>query len=311
MFGITWGGVQVAANRKQVIWVQNLQNANTYYSFGLPPEVGPNGNPTSSFNSWMSNMTLGNGTDTIASVMINSNYDRMLFTDNSQNLSFYYWSSGVNTWNPSSGQPISLGMLSGFNSNGKMVRLSSDGTLVGVYGNNNSSYPTYQAFSWTNPAVVPSMVGSSPISITSSGYPSSLQYSFPVAMSSNGQIQILSGGQNNEAQGFYISYNYGNSWIPRTEGNGTYGANIAFILISQDGSYINFILNNPSSFIFQQYQSYTTTPSTVQVNSPFATADASQWPSAYPSGPSSIQSALDLIARFMNTNFNVAWKSQT
>jgi hypothetical protein len=130
-------------------------------------------------------------------------------------------------------------------------------------------------------------------------------------MSSNGQIQILSGGQNNGVQGFYISYNYGNSWITRTEGNMSYGANIAFILISQDGSYINFFLNNISSYIFQQYQSYTATPSTVKVITPFVTSDASKWPSAYPSGPSSIQSALDLIARFLNTQFNEGWQFQT
>jgi hypothetical protein len=192
----------------------------------------------------------------------------------------------------------------------KTAVLSGDGSLICVYAYNtaNSGPPYYMTvtevncvrYAWGEASTEPIELGV--INIANIDVQSVTMSGIPAGMTANGGVQMISVWDQMTAfsNGTYISYNGGLSWEDRQDiTSPSYQ-----IHFSPDGSYttqFNLTTNNGQNVILQ---AYTPTPVNTVVETPFTSSDPTQWPSAYqPDGPPTVQAALDIIAKFMNTYY--------
>jgi len=152
-----------------------------------------------------------------------------------------------------------------------MARLSSDGTRISVYyGDTNLLINNYL---WTNlESLIIADLG--PIRVTN-------PY---LSISSDGKYQIASTTATN---GIRVSSNYGATWTLRD--SGTLASNFYYHLISADGITTNIL---DAAKLYQSIGTYTYTPVI-----PYLPAVANNWPT----GPSSVGQALDLVAAYFST----------
>jgi len=284
----SWGGIRISTDGQIVIaWL----TSNQYY-------ITKNIIPTNS-NDWSSE----GFTYFTVDVQMSSNGDRVL-QFGTDFMSRYIQGFKVNRSEGLanlSTSPSNSIQLSGFSSSN--ISLSGDGTRIGIYGSSNISTIISQQFSWSiSGSGSITQVGSNN-TIVSGGWYSA----FPTAMSSNGAVQLIAGGQN-DSQGAYISYNYGVTWsqIAQSSNPNIIGTSWYYILVTSDATYIN-VFPSPGSTAWGQCLA--TSPTIMLTNIPYTPAAPLTWPSA--AQPTTIGGALDLIARFFNTNyqFSSSWQS--
>jgi hypothetical protein len=152
-----------------------------------------------------------------------------------------------------------------------MARLSSDGNRISVYY--VATNLLINNYPWTN---VESFITADLGLITVTN-----PY---LSISSDGKYQIAS---TTADDGIYVSSNYGATWTLRD--SGTLANNFSYHLISEDGLTTNVLdgLN-----LYQSIATYTYTPVI-----PYLPAVANNWPT----GPSSVGQALDLVAAYFST----------
>jgi len=290
---ISWGGVCVSSNGQvQVAWVNSV---GSYY-------ISNNIVPREQYTPLTKDWTSTSFTDVSVYVAMSSNGDRVLqhssgFNGTTINGFKVTISLGLPSLS-SSGSPINLSMSLGFDS--YSVRLSGDGTRIGVYG--TFSYNLFtQQYSWTiNGSGTIAAVGTIvSLNLIYANYPS------PVIanMTSDGTIQLVAPGATNQAAGINISYNSGATWSLITDVNIT-GTFWNYILISADGTYTNVIHSSGSPF----YQSLATsfTKSVIA----YTPAVSANWPIALK--PTTVVDALDTIAKYLqNYQSQGGWTNLT
>lgn len=293
----SWGGVCVSSNGQvQVAWV----NANT--SYYISKDIVPREQYTLT-KDW----TSATFSDLSSYVAMSSNGDRVLqhasgYSGPTVNGFKVTTSLGLTSLS-SSGSPIVLSMSLGFDS--YSVRLSGDGTRIGVYGSKVTPYYSYaactQQYSWTiTDSGTIAAVGS--VVFFNQTY---ANYTSPVIanMTSNGTIQLVAPGAANNAAGIYISYNSGVTWSLITDANIT-GTYWNYILISADGTYTNVIHTSGSPFYQCLATSFTKSVIT------YTPAVPANWPTAYQ--PTTVTDALDTIAKYLQASQAMgAWTNLT
>ena len=272
----SWGGICISTDGQIVIaWLASSSN---YY-------ITPNEIPTSS-TTWISSSFTYSTVD----VKMSANGDRVLQLSNSSGYAIQGYkvnrSGGSTNLSASPSDPISS--LPGNSS----ISLSGDGTRIGVYG---VSFPNVvsKPFSWSiNNGGSITQIGENPYTIVSSSW----FYSFPVAMSFTGAVQLVTGGQS--ATGAYISYNYGVTWsaIAQSSTPNIAGTQWYYILISSDGIYINLF---PAAGQTVWTQCHATSPTVTLTNIPYTPTTPLTWPTALV--PTTVGGALDTIAKYLNT----------
>ena len=236
---------------------------------------------------------------TIIDLLMSTNGDRILYVYNNNIQGYKVNRSGeLTNISASPAEPISL-TPSPFT-----VSLSSDGTRIGVYGNNSAGGNTISnQYTWSisgSGSITP--VGGSPnFQITASASWGS--YNPSSAMSSDGAVQIVIPAGN--GYGAYISYDSGVTWsaIAQSSSPDIAGTNWYYVLISSNGLYINLF---PAAGSTGWAQCLATTPTLTLTNIPYTPTTSGDWPTNYI--PTTVGGALDTIAKYLNTTQQMsAW----
>jgi len=189
------------------------------------------------------------------------------------------------------GAAINLGNLYSINSISGLS-LSRDGTVIGIVGLPGSGEAAIFRYDWTDRTSQPS--------VGNLNYDMS-QARGPIAMTSNGQVQVTI--NNTGTKGLNISINKGVTFITSTNASIS-SISINNILLSSNGQYA-FIVSESTFALYKCFvpiNSYSITP--------YVPALSNNWPT----GPTSVGQALDLIAEFFrvvgplgynNREFNV------
>jgi collagen type VII alpha len=277
-----WGGICISTDGKIVLaWIPS---STQYY-------ITKDMIPTAEAD-WLAPTFTEYSTD----IFMSSNGDRVLQFYSTTG--YYIQGFKVNRDEASTNLTTSGTAIPLFTTGGTSVTLSSDGLRIGVYGPNGmvSQHLQTQQYSWdlTAPGTI-TQIGSLNTIIASTQYWS---FAFPTAMSSDGQIQILAGGQNSYS-GIYISYDYGVTWssIAQNSSPNIPGTAWNFLLISANGLYINILNGNGSGQTF--CQCFATSPTIELTNFPYTPANSANWPTALQ--PTTVRGALDTIAKYLYT----------
>jgi hypothetical protein len=220
-------------------------------------------------------------------------------------LRLLYWN--INTWT-ASGYNIDL-VNAGFGAYVSLrYRLSGDGSLIAVYAYLASGFGTYDlitvSFTWEEPNSSPGQ--NSTVTIADVGSSVQTTAGIPSGMTADGGVQMVAAWNGSSPSGTlkkYISYNSGISWSEVTE---IENKKVYAIFFSPTGSYTTIFTENISSKAI--IQAFTATTTGTRIVTPFVSQSGNDWPTYYkPSGPGTVEDALDLIARFLNANMNEQW----
>jgi hypothetical protein len=286
-----WGGIYISTDGKIVVAWQGGGSTNYY----ITKDTIPTGD-----DSWSN---VQNFSNTIIDLKMSANGDRVLQVyygvgDVPPVVKGYKVNRNGDLTNLSASPSDPYGLTV---PNNQMVSLSGDGTRIGVYGSDNSNNIVSQQISWSisGSGSLTDPVGTTKTILSGASWYSS----FPSAMSSNGAVQLVAGGQN-YPYGVYISYNYGVTWsaIAQSSNPNIPSLQWYYILISSDGGYINIFQN--SSYTAWG-QCHTTSPTLTVTNIPYTPAAPLTWPTNYI--PTTIGGALDTIAKFLYTTQGFQW----
>jgi hypothetical protein len=157
------------------------------------------------------------------------------------------------------------------------LSLSRDGTVIGIVGVDGFSNGIIYRYDWTDRISGPTLENTNSTMTAARG---------PIAMTSNGQVQVTI--NNTPTKGLNISINKGVTFTTSTNGSISV-ISINNILLSSNGQYA-FIVSDS----YALYKCFV--PTNPYSITPYVPAVSTNWPT----GPTSVGQALDLIAEFFS-----------